>query len=125
MKRKNHIIAMGLTASMTATLAGCYGIPADYSELLNSVPQPPEGNPATAEPAGDETAKEEASEGGNDYYNVLFITVDQQHYFAEDPEGTNWKARQLLSELGTTKYPLAVGRKEVADISPKEKVWIF
>ncbi len=34
--------------------------------------------------------------------NILFITVDQQHYFSEDPQGTNWKARQLLSELGTT-----------------------
>ena len=46
-----------------------------------------------------EPAKAEAAEGG---YNVLFITVDQEHYFSEYPAGTSFKARQLLAELGTT-----------------------
>ena len=35
-------------------------------------------------------------------YNVLFITVDQEHYFSEYPEGTAYKARELLAQLGTT-----------------------
>jgi arylsulfatase len=35
-------------------------------------------------------------------YNILFITTDQERYFSEFPEGTNYKARQLLAELGTT-----------------------
>lgn len=35
-------------------------------------------------------------------YNLLLITVDQEHYFSEFPEGTNYKARQLLQEIGTT-----------------------
>lgn len=35
-------------------------------------------------------------------YNILFITTDQEHYFSEFPEGTNYKARKLLAELGTT-----------------------
>jgi arylsulfatase len=30
------------------------------------------------------------------------VTVDQEHYFSEYPEGTSFKARQLLEELGTT-----------------------
>ena len=34
--------------------------------------------------------------------NILFITVDQEHFFTEYPEGTRYKARKLLEELGTT-----------------------
>ena len=41
----------------------------------------------------------DGAEGG---YNVLFIVTDQEHYFQEYPEGTNYKARELLAELGTT-----------------------
>jgi arylsulfatase len=101
MKRKKQMIAAGLTVSMAATLAGCAGIPEEYAGLLNSLPVNPEGNPAPAEPEATEPAGTQETEGDG-YYNILFITADQQHYFAEDPEGTNWKARQLLSELGTT-----------------------
>jgi len=35
-------------------------------------------------------------------YNILFITTDQEHFFSEYPEGTEYKARKLLSEMGTT-----------------------
>ena len=41
----------------------------------------------------------DGAEGG---YNVLFIVTDQEHYFQGYPEGTNYKARELLAELGTT-----------------------
>jgi len=35
-------------------------------------------------------------------YNILFVTTDQEHYFQEYPEGTEYEARKLLEELGTT-----------------------
>ncbi len=35
-------------------------------------------------------------------YNIIFITTDQEHYFNEFPEGANYRARELLAELGTT-----------------------
>lgn len=35
-------------------------------------------------------------------YNIVFITTDQEHYFPEFPKGTNYKARELLMEMGTT-----------------------
>lgn len=35
-------------------------------------------------------------------YNILFITTDQEHYFSRYPEGTEYQARLLLEELGTT-----------------------
>ena len=35
-------------------------------------------------------------------YNVLFVVTDQEHFFANYPQGTNYKARQLLAEMGTT-----------------------
>ncbi|OON84824.1 hypothetical protein BXO88_15355 [Oribacterium sp. C9] len=35
-------------------------------------------------------------------YNVLFIVTDQEHYFSEYPVGSSYKARELLSEMGTT-----------------------
>jgi len=38
---------------------------------------------------------------GNNY-NILFITTDQEHFFREYPEGTEYKARRLLEEMGTT-----------------------
>ena len=69
------ITSVGLAASMIAAQAGG----------------------ALAEAA--EPVKAEAAEEG---YNVLFITVDQEHYFSEYPAGTSFKARQLLAELGTT-----------------------
>ena len=50
----------------------------------------------------DATAKPEGVKNGDGNYNILFITTDQEHYFEEYPEGTSYKARQLLGELGTT-----------------------
>ena len=77
MKLSRKITAIGLTASLLTGQAGTLC--------------------ALAETA--ETPKTDAAEVGN---NVLLITVDQEHYFSEYPEGTSWKARQLLAELGTT-----------------------
>ena len=96
MRRKKQMMAVGLTASMTATLAGCAAMPVDYSAFLNTVPESPQEAPD----AQTEESADTGEKGQN--YNILFITTDQEHYFAEDPEGTNWKARQLLAELGTT-----------------------
>ena len=42
----------------------------------------------------------ERNDDGN--YNILFVTTDQEHYFAEYPDGTEYQARKLLEELGTT-----------------------
>ncbi len=33
-------------------------------------------------------------------YNVLFVVTDQEHYFAQYPQGTNYRARQILAENG-------------------------
>ncbi|MBQ6504035.1 MAG: sulfatase-like hydrolase/transferase [Flexilinea sp.] len=71
------LITAGLTASMLTTQVGIQNIAAQAA-------------------SGSESGEEDRS------YNVLFITVDQEHYFSEYPEGTNLKARQLLAELGTT-----------------------
>ena len=49
-----------------------------------------------------ETAAAPETDTMQNGYNVLLITVDQEHYFPENPAGTAWKARQLLAELGTT-----------------------
>ncbi len=46
--------------------------------------------------------KIEAERNADGNYNILFITTDQERYFSKFPEGTNYKARQLLAELGTT-----------------------
>lgn len=35
-------------------------------------------------------------------YNILFITTDQERFFSEYPEETDYKARKLLEELGTS-----------------------
>lgn len=44
----------------------------------------------------------EAERNADGNYNILFITTDQEHYFEEFPENSNYRARQLLQELGTT-----------------------
>ncbi|MCR5674295.1 MAG: sulfatase-like hydrolase/transferase [Lachnospiraceae bacterium] len=75
MRLQRSITAVGLTASLLATQTGCGRGEATPAEE----PQPVEED-----------------------YNILFITVDQEHYFSEYPEGTAYKARQLLAELGTT-----------------------
>ncbi|MBR2835160.1 MAG: sulfatase-like hydrolase/transferase [Coriobacteriales bacterium] len=35
-------------------------------------------------------------------YNIILIVTDQEHYYDHYPEGTNFRARELLTELGTT-----------------------
>ena len=86
MKRGMKWKALGLAASLLATQAGCAGAPAEPAR--------------SEEPA--ETAKPTESESMEAPRNVLLITVDQEHYFSEYPEGSSYKARQLLAELGTT-----------------------
>lgn len=44
----------------------------------------------------------EAQQNNDGNYNVVFVTVDQEHYFDEFPTGTNFKARELLEKMGTT-----------------------
>ena len=93
---KKQILTAGITMSMTAALMGCAG---NFADLAGKeVPRTP---PEDAEAGGDVTAPEGSSEK-NTAYNILFITADQEHYFDEAPAGTNWKARALLAEMGTT-----------------------
>ena len=77
MNWSKKITSIGLTATLLAAQSGAA--------------------PALAEAAA--TTKADTPEGD---YNVLLITVDQEHYFSEYPVGTQWKARPLLQELGTT-----------------------
>ncbi|MBQ6737396.1 MAG: sulfatase-like hydrolase/transferase [Synergistaceae bacterium] len=35
-------------------------------------------------------------------YNVMLIVTDQEHYFSQYPQNSNYKARKLLAEMGTT-----------------------
>ena len=77
MKLSKKITAIGLTASLLTGQAGTMC-------------------------ALSESAEESKAEAAGNGYNVLLITVDQEHYFSEHPAGTEWKARQLLEELGTT-----------------------
>lgn len=35
-------------------------------------------------------------------YNVLFVVTDQEHFFANYPQGSNYRARKMLAEMGTT-----------------------
>ena len=44
--------------------------------------------------------KSEPKRNADGNYNILFITTDQEHYFEEYPEGTEYQARKLLEELG-------------------------
>jgi len=37
-----------------------------------------------------------------DSRNIIFITTDQEHYFADFPMDSNYEARKLLEEMGTT-----------------------
>ncbi len=80
MRKRNRIAATVFSTATLALLAGCA--------------TKPEGVGAPTESVGD------TNKDGN--YNILFITTDQEHYFSEYPEGNEFKARQLLAELGTT-----------------------
>lgn len=44
----------------------------------------------------------DAVKNGDGGYNILLITTDQERYFDQYPQGTSYKARELLAELGTT-----------------------
>ena len=44
----------------------------------------------------------EAKRNADGNYNIIFITTDQEHHFAQFPEETNYKARKLLQEMGTS-----------------------
>lgn len=98
MKRGAKWKAMGLAAVLAAQ-AGCSAPAAEPAEPAAQT-QPVE-SAKPAEPTQPQQPAETEPEAPKDY-NVLLITVDQEHYFAEYPEGTNYKARQLLAELGTT-----------------------
>lgn len=47
-------------------------------------------------------SSEETAKNADGNYNILFITTDQERYFDEYPEETEYKARELLAEMGTT-----------------------
>jgi arylsulfatase len=49
-----------------------------------------------------EFANVQARTNGDGNYNILFVTVDQEHYFDQFPAGTDYKARELLEKMGTT-----------------------
>ena len=74
---KKRLTAIGLAGSILAAQVGC------------------------AQSATPET-KEADTAGQNMPYNILLLTTDQEHYMAEYPDGSNYKARLLLAELGTT-----------------------
>lgn len=44
----------------------------------------------------------DAVKNGDGGYNILLITTDQERYFDQYPQGTSYKARELLAEPGTT-----------------------
>lgn len=105
MKLKSKWTALGLAASVLATQAGCAAKPAETPEPEAAAPEAENAlvSGSTPEEAGSaEAAGTAEAEAENAQYNVLLLTVDQEHYFAEYPEGTSFKARQLLAELGTT-----------------------
>jgi len=77
MKHVKNVTAATLAAATMLSAVGCNSQPSDVPKI---------------EP--------EKNADGN--YNILFITTDQERYFSTFPEGTDYKARQLLAELGTT-----------------------
>lgn len=50
----------------------------------------------------DSSTQLEAEKNADGNYNILFLTTDQEHYFNEFPNDSEYKARQLLQEMGTT-----------------------
>lgn len=93
MRNKKALVAAGLATTMiavnTAQAAAAVGLNTDT-----------DAKEQDREDAADATGNGTPNEDGN--YNIVFITVDQQHYFDEYPEGTDYKARKLLEEMGTT-----------------------
>ncbi|WP_303871762.1 sulfatase-like hydrolase/transferase [Acetobacterium wieringae] len=54
------------------------------------------------DPIEQRIANLDAQPNNDGNYNIVFITVDQEHYLDEFPAGTNYKARELLKKMGTT-----------------------
>ncbi|OFV72459.1 sulfatase-like hydrolase/transferase [Acetobacterium wieringae] len=54
------------------------------------------------QPIDQRIAHLDAQPNNDGNYNIVFVTVDQEHYFDEFPAGTNYKARELLKRMGTT-----------------------
>lgn len=78
MNNGKRMTAVGLTASVLATMVGCPGALAE-----------------AAEPANTQSTDEN--------YNILFVTVDQEHYFFAVPD---WDQSQGASALGETGHQL-------------------
>jgi len=83
MDTKKRILAAGLAASMLS--------PAFFAGISEK------GKAAALEKPA---PSPKVNADGN--YNILFIVTDQEHHFEKYPEGSNYQARQLLAELGTT-----------------------
>lgn len=84
-----RVTAAALAAATACSITGCQT-------------QPPASSSGSSTPSAGEPAETAAAKNGDGNYNILFITTDQEHYFDQYPEGTSYKARQLLAELGTT-----------------------
>ena len=93
MRNKKALVAAGLATTLIATNTAQAA--AEVRLLADT-----DAKEQDREDAADTTGKGTPNEDGN--YNIVFITVDQQHYFDEYPEGTDYKARKLLEEMGTT-----------------------
>lgn len=50
------------------------------------------------QPIDQRIAHLDAQPNNDGNYNIVFVTVDQEHYFDEFPAGTNYKARELLKK---------------------------
>ena len=93
MKNRKALVAAGLATTMIAVNTAQAAAAVSLSTDTDAKEQ-------DREDTADADGKGTPNEDGN--YNIIFITVDQQHYFDEYPEGTDFKARKLLEELGTT-----------------------
>ena len=72
--------------------------------MVSCAAEKTETAPAAAVEAVQDQARFEITpeKNGDGNYNILFVTTDQEHYFSEYPEGTEYEARKLLEEMGTT-----------------------
>lgn len=83
MKAKKRVFAAAIAVTMvTSGWGGSAKAPESTAEALPPAPLP--------------TPNADGS------YNIIFITTDQEHYFDQFPEGTGYRARELLARLGTT-----------------------
>jgi arylsulfatase len=83
MKAKKRVFAAAIAVTMvTSGWGGSAKAPESTAEALPPAPLP--------------TPNADGS------YNIIFITTDQEHYFDQFPEGTGYRARELLARFGTT-----------------------